>query len=215
MENIRYLIPLLLAISFPSEGIVDQSGIKKIQDRISEVRHEVRNHEAQLSALEGRIRNQEETLILLQRELDTSSKEKKGNGEKAASYETSLKGLGADLRQLQTHANQASSALELYQKRIAELENKLEKQSRHIDSLKEAMRSLMQVVKGEGAKVSLENETESTETGAGYYKVQSGDSLGAIAQKFHTTIRELKEINALKNNNIFVGQKLKVPQNEK
>ena len=43
------------------------------------------------------------------------------------------------------------------------------------------------------------------------YKVQSGDSLGKIAVENGITIKCLKEMNGLKNNNIRIGQKLKVP----
>ena len=43
------------------------------------------------------------------------------------------------------------------------------------------------------------------------YVVKSGDSLGKIAYANGITIKCLKEMNGLKNNNIRIGQKLKVP----
>ena len=43
------------------------------------------------------------------------------------------------------------------------------------------------------------------------YVVKSGDSLGKIAVESGVTIKCLKEMNGLKNNNIRIGQKLKVP----
>ena len=43
------------------------------------------------------------------------------------------------------------------------------------------------------------------------YRVKRGDSLGKIAKRFRTTVRELKRINRLRTSKIFVGQKLKVP----
>lgn len=43
------------------------------------------------------------------------------------------------------------------------------------------------------------------------YVVKSGDSLGKIAVDHGITIKCLKEMNGLKNNNIRIGQKLKVP----
>lgn len=43
------------------------------------------------------------------------------------------------------------------------------------------------------------------------YVVKSGDYLGSIAGKYRIKIRQLKELNNLKNDNIRVGQKLKVP----
>ena len=43
------------------------------------------------------------------------------------------------------------------------------------------------------------------------YAVKSGDSLGKIAAENGITIKCLKDMNGLKNNNIRIGQKLKVP----
>ncbi|WP_457677797.1 LysM peptidoglycan-binding domain-containing protein [Thermovibrio sp.] len=43
------------------------------------------------------------------------------------------------------------------------------------------------------------------------YRVRRGDFLGKIAKKFGTTVRELKRINHLRRNTIFVGQRLLVP----
>ena len=43
------------------------------------------------------------------------------------------------------------------------------------------------------------------------YVVKNGDSLGKIAYGNGTNIRTLKEINGLKTDRVFIGQKLKVP----
>jgi phosphate transport system substrate-binding protein len=43
------------------------------------------------------------------------------------------------------------------------------------------------------------------------YVVKKGDNLYGIASHFGTTVAELKRINGLKDNNIRVGQKLKIP----
>ena len=44
------------------------------------------------------------------------------------------------------------------------------------------------------------------------YTVQSGDTLSLIAQAFDTSIGKIKEMNNLKNDNLRVGQKLKLPK---
>lgn len=44
------------------------------------------------------------------------------------------------------------------------------------------------------------------------YTVKSGDSLGLIAQKYHTSTKKLQKLNHLTSDRIYVSQKLKVPQ---
>ena len=50
-----------------------------------------------------------------------------------------------------------------------------------------------------------------TDSGKRNYVVQAGDTLGAIAQAFGTTITTIKAANGLKNNTIRIGQKLIIP----
>ena len=49
-----------------------------------------------------------------------------------------------------------------------------------------------------------------TSTTASEYVVKSGDYLGKIAKQFTTTVNELKSLNGLQSDMIYVGQKLKV-----
>jgi len=44
------------------------------------------------------------------------------------------------------------------------------------------------------------------------YTVKSGDSLYSIARKYETTVDAIKELNYLKNNNLSVGQVLRIPE---
>ena len=46
------------------------------------------------------------------------------------------------------------------------------------------------------------------------YVVKSGDSLYSIANKYNTTVNELKRINSLTSNLLNIGQKLKIPKEE-
>jgi len=46
---------------------------------------------------------------------------------------------------------------------------------------------------------------------SGYYTVVMGDTLYSIARKFNTSVSILKQINNLSNNNLTVGQLLKIP----
>lgn len=49
-------------------------------------------------------------------------------------------------------------------------------------------------------------------SGTSVYVVKKGDTLGAIASKYKTTVAKLQAANGIKNaNTIYVGQKIKVP----
>ncbi len=46
--------------------------------------------------------------------------------------------------------------------------------------------------------------------GVTYYTIKNGDSLSTIAKKFHCSVKQLKQWNGLKNDNIRAGKKLKI-----
>ncbi len=58
----------------------------------------------------------------------------------------------------------------------------------------------------------VDKTVKKTEEAANIYIVVSGDALSVVAQKNKTTIAAIKELNNLKNDVIFVGQKLKMPK---
>ena len=54
------------------------------------------------------------------------------------------------------------------------------------------------------------NEIKASST----YHVKSGDTLGAIAKRFQTSVRALQKNNNLKTSNLRIGQRLDIPGNE-
>ena len=65
---------------------------------------------------------------------------------------------------------------------------------------------------GQVLKIPTEEENEITTTNT--YTVKSGDSLYSIAQKYGTTVNELKTLNNLTSNTLSIGQVLKIPTEE-
>ena len=45
----------------------------------------------------------------------------------------------------------------------------------------------------------------------GVYVVKAGDNLYSIAQKYNTTVSEIKRLNGLTSNELSIGQRIKVP----
>ncbi|WP_246942856.1 C40 family peptidase [Bacillus pinisoli] len=61
-----------------------------------------------------------------------------------------------------------------------------------------------------GQTLKITGETTSTPADTSSYTVQSGDTLSVIAKRYNMTVDELRRINNLPNDMIFVGQTLKV-----
>ena len=64
---------------------------------------------------------------------------------------------------------------------------------------------------------ALQPQKTSNQTDANQviHKVRSGDTLGAIAIKYGTTVDAIKKLNGMKNDNIREGQELKIPSGAK
>ena len=49
-----------------------------------------------------------------------------------------------------------------------------------------------------------------TQGGVTYYKIKNGDTLGAIAKRFHVSVKQLRKWNNLKNDNIRAGKTIRI-----
>ena len=61
--------------------------------------------------------------------------------------------------------------------------------------------------------IKTETQTKKTETPKQQpttYTVKKGDTLGAIAKKYKTTVANIKKLNNLKSDKLKIGQKLRV-----
>ena len=64
-----------------------------------------------------------------------------------------------------------------------------------------------------GQVLTIKNANNMANTSDEYYTVQKGDSLYSIANKYNTSVDALKKLNNLSTNNLSVGQKLLLKDN--
>jgi len=193
----RFLIWAALLPSALFGATREQNLLRHLHDNVEMMRHELRNHEEEIRTLQEKVRNQDETIVSLSRDLEEARELAADSSERRGQM------LASDMEKLKRHADDSSSALEGFHEKFTEMEKRVVGHQENIAHLKEAMRSLTDAF----------NPAEG-ETAEGYrlYRVKSGDSLGVIAQKYNTTVKEIKALNDLKNSTIIIGQKLKIPE---
>lgn len=189
--------------------------LQEMRDSIEDVRHGLKNHEAEIRTYEEKLTSQESIIEGLRDQItafsQTQEDQLKGNTAalemKLNSLDTAVKGIVADLKQFKTHANETGAALAQSKQKIAQLEKMLESQNQNVDNMQAAMRSLMDAMDVKGSdKIAGDTSLPSKS-----YKVKAGDSLEKIARAHQTTIRAIKELNGLSQDRIVVGQNLKMP----
>lgn len=203
--------------TYPTGGTQDrrqppQQSQASVQTGLSDIKHQLNNHESEIRMMEEKLNNQEETIEALrqsfcdngQLQRDLLKDNQASLNSKIESLDTKTKSLVTDLGVLKTHANDLAAVLEQYKQKIKEMEKVMEVQKNQLNHLEEAMRSLMDLMQ---VKESLGDKVE----GAKSYRVQPGDTLEKIARSQKVTIQALRDKNNLTNDKIIVGQKLMIP----
>lgn len=171
--------------------------IQKMSSHLEMMRHEINNHDADIKTLESKLINLEDAVENLRSLYDDAlnkQKEKSKNTEsidsKLSSQQQFYKNLVTDIQSLQLC--------------IEEIQKSHQSQNKEIDQVKKALKSLM-------TALNLNDFNATKDESYRTYKVQPGDSLGLIAQKHGVKVKEIKELNHLKNDVIIQGQTLKIP----
>lgn len=173
--------------------------LREILDSVDDMRHEVKNHEAEIRMFEEKFKTQEDIIDALRQQVAEAVKAIK---ESLKSQSTALEMKLAN--QEKSQVNDLGTILADYKRRIGELEKTIEIQNRNLENLQAAMKALTEVLQGKSAGGS-----DKIAEGA-IYRVKAGDTLEKIAKQNNTTIKKLKELNNLKNDQIIVGQKLQL-----
>lgn len=218
---IRFFLTLALmgAIVFGSLGAVqrrsgyyegDSVAINETRDTLDILKHRVENQETEIKAFEQKIENLDLVLESLRDQIEESSTSQKerlqGNANalemKIASLESANKGIAADLKQLQSHANETSVALQSFKQKFADWEKRLQTQNQNIENLQSGLQTLVDAFQ---LKADIAPSSDKT------YKIKNGDTLEKIAKTHGTTIQALKEANGMTSDKIVVGKTLKIP----
>lgn len=200
----------------PRRGYYDQDqsvALNETRDTLDTLRHQVDNQESEIRSFEQKLDSLNTILESIRDEIETkehAQKEQlKGNSNalevKIASLENTAKSLSADMKQLQSHANETASALTLFKQKMAEWDQRLQAQNQNIENLQAALQTVMDAFQAKADLGSISGWTGRT------YKVKGGDSLEKIARAHQTTITAIKELNNMNSDKIVVGKTLKIP----
>ncbi len=160
--------------------------------QIANISHEVNNHEIEIRELEERLKIQETILDSIHQDYKDIGNSKNLEG-RVGNLESTLKQVVDDIREFKQQHNSSAKILGEYKQKIVE-------QDKQIKKLQDVLNTLVDAL-----QIDVNKSSQNS------YVVQSGDSLEKIARRNKITIRQLKELNNLKNDRIFAGQKLKLP----
>lgn len=188
--------------TYIQEGVT----IREMQASIDDFRHEINNHENEIRTFEEKLANQEVIIDSLREQNHNALKNTQDTAKgsisnlemKLNSFDTALKGLISDFKELKSHINQADQ-------KTVETEKIVKAQTENLEHFQLALNSIMAALE---IKFDLKS---SDQTKGKIHKVQSGDSLEKIAKLYKTTIKAIKEINDLSSDRIIVGQNIKIP----
>lgn len=96
---------------------------------------------------------------------------------------------------------------------IAQLNSNMQAlQSKQASEMREVIKRVEKLV-GQAVATKSSSGTTSQRGPGRIHVVQKGHTLSAIAQAYGTTVEAIKKANHLKSDNIYVGQKLFIPDN--
>ncbi len=184
--------------------------LHEVQTNLDDMRHDLNCYQTELQILDGKIKNQENSLTSLkqqnlerlQNKTETILKQINTLEQKLTSNEKKHTHANSDITQLSSHANETTAALSQYKDRMNELERAIYSQNKKLDEVAKLKTTLEAI-----AKSMKENSNDALS-----YKVKAGDSLEKIARSNKVSVDSLKKINNLDNDLIVVGQELKIPK---
>ncbi len=205
------------------------NNLKELSDRILVLNNEINSLKEEIKVMKGKI---EELKFVYDEKLKKMSDE---NTEKNIETKRDIEGLKKAYNDLITTISNLNKnftsvqtdiinlrdlqmkIVESYKdlpQRIEKIEKKIDESNQIIlEELTKHESEIYQIKKEISAKEKEEKPLKSTlkTEKERYYIVQKGDYLTKIAQKFNTSVSEIKKLNNLKSDTVYPGQKLLIP----
>ncbi|OIQ22395.1 LysM peptidoglycan-binding domain-containing protein [Lacinutrix sp. MedPE-SW] len=166
------------------------------KERLARLKSEMAALEAELEETENTKNETEEPETLIKETIIEEPKAniRDDNGKKVMVFENNSETEEKVLKPKETIAEKATRVIKEVRKTTKDtLETKVEEHEVN-----------------EGLAKEEKNKTNTNAEHAAFYTVEKGNSLWSIAKQHNMTVEEVKKLNGLKNNNISIGQKLKV-----
>lgn len=199
------LLPSCFQSSFNSQQNPLEFSLHKVQTEIEELKQDLNTHQMELNILEGKFLNQDNILASIRE--DISEKEQKQCNDiqhrldlcekKIRFFEKQKDKLVHELKELNIHAHSTTTALSQYKSRISELEVFINEKLKEFTSIRHELKVISE-------PLSLVSQKK--------YRVQKGDTLKKIAKTMNISLEELKEVNHLQGDTIYIEQELIIPK---
>lgn len=181
--------------------------LHKLRTEVEDLKHDLNTSDIELHILEGKLIDQEETILGLKKIILDSQHGKLEDFEqilstfnkKMTAVEKKQDEILGDLRQLAAHANDTTTALTQYKDKITELEKNICSQNKKFEEIAKI-------------KKAIDSLSEGAKSEAACYTIKEGDSLQKISKHFSVSVEEIKKANHLKDDMIFKGQTLTIPK---
>lgn len=199
------LLPSCFQSSFNSQQNPLEFSLHKLQTEIEELKQDLNTHQMELNILEGKFLNQDNILASIREEM-TEKEQHQFNDiknrlslceKKILSYQQQKDKLFNELKELNLHAHSTTTALSQYKSRISELEVLINEKLKEFTSIRHELEVISEPLSLVASKK---------------YRVQKGDTLKKIAKAMNISLEELKQVNHLQGDTIYIEQELIIPK---
>ena len=181
------LLAVVLAIVAIYFGYKTKQSLQALETQLLEDRSQQKSIRARYDDSSESVKGVEKQLELLKKKVGIYSNE-----------------IGNLRGEVQTALNQVKKTFVDYDSRISELNDKID------DAISLNSSSTTKTIQVNEANLS---DASTTDSGSGFYEIQSGDYLSRIARAYGVTLEEILKLNpGIEPNRLQIGQKIRVPE---